>query len=77
MEVYQTGTIPQTLRRLKAEGHHVAECAFRSWVKTGQIPARYCGQKAYIYYPNVIAFLQGGDIEPEEEPEVHGIRRIG
>lgn len=74
---FQTGTIPQTLQRLKEEGYCVTQCALRSWVKTGKIPARYCGNKAYLYYPNVILFLQGGDIAPMDEPEVHGIRKIG
>lgn len=72
---YQTGSIRQTLQRLHAEGYCVSENALRTWVKSGQIPASYCGKRAYVYYPNVLAFLKAGTTA-QKEP-LTGIRRIG
>ena len=46
-------------------------------MRTGVIPAAYCGQKAYLYYPNVMKVLMEGTPLPELPPEVtDGIRRI-
>ncbi len=52
-------TIRATATRLKAEGMPVAEYALRQWVKTGAIPSVQCGQKALLFYPNVLAYLRG------------------
>lgn len=75
---YETGTIPQTLKRLREEGIYITENALRTWVKTGSIPASYCGKRAYLWYPNVLAFLRKGTA-PAETPSktANGIRRIG
>ena len=76
--VFETGTIPQTLEHLRADGFYVSENALRTWVKTGSIPASYCGRRAYIWYPNVLAFLREGNtsaVTPSKA--VNGIRRIG
>ena len=51
-------TIRATATRLKAEGMPVAEYALRQWVKTGAIPSVQCGQKALLFYPNVLAYLR-------------------
>ena len=76
--VFETGTIPQTLEHLRADGFYISENALRTWVKTGSIPASYCGKRAYIWYPNVLAFLREGNA-PAVTPTkaVNGIRRIG
>jgi len=75
---YETGTIPQTLKRLKEEGIYVTENALRTWVKTGSIPASYCGKRAYLWYPNVLAFLRDGNTPTVTlSKTVNGIRRIG
>lgn len=58
---HDTATIPETYRRLHAEGHMVSMCALRRWVRTGELPAAYAGQKALLYYPNVIRLLQTGN----------------
>ena len=75
---YETGTIPQTLIRLREEGIYISESALRTWVRNGSIPANYCGKRAYLWYPNVLNFLKGGTTRPvAEQPAVAGIRRIG
>lgn len=51
-------TIRATATRLKAEGMPVAEYALRQWVKSGAIPSVQCGQKALLFYPNVLAYLR-------------------
>lgn len=72
---FESGTIRQSLHRLREEGFCITEGALRTWVKNGQIPASYCGKRAYIYYPNVIEFLKKGT-QPQEKT-ADGIRRIG
>lgn len=59
-------TIPSTYQRLRAEGYAVSVCTLRRWVRQGILPAAYAGQKALIYYPNVIRVLQEGTEPPEE-----------
>lgn len=77
MQKYEVGTIRQTLDRLHSERISVTESSLRTWVRTGVIPATYCGQKAYLYYPNVMKVLMEGSPLPELPPKVtDGIRRI-
>ena len=45
---YDTGTIRQTLDRLHREGMNITENTLRVWVRTGVLPAAFCGKKAYI-----------------------------
>lgn len=54
-------TIRQAVERLKADGLPLSEYALRLLVKRGAIPVRYAGQKALIYYPNVISYIQCTD----------------
>ena len=54
-------TIRQVVERLKADGLPLSEYALRLLVKRGAIPVRYAGQKALIYYPNVISYIQCSD----------------
>lgn len=73
---FESGTIRQTLQRLREEGYFISENALRIWVKSGLIPANYCGMRAYLYYPNVINFLQQGNTSPNADV-TNGIRKIG
>lgn len=57
---YMTNSIRQTVAALREEGIVISENALRVWVKKGDIPAVYSGTKAYLWYPNVIAFLKTG-----------------
>ena len=52
-------TIRETAARAKAEGLGVSEYTLRRWVKTGQLPSRSTGNKALIYFPNLVEYLQG------------------
>ena len=55
------GTIRQTVERLKTDGLPLSEYALRVLVKRGAIPVRYAGQKALIFYPNVLEYLKCTD----------------
>ena len=55
-------TIRATAARLKEEGMPVAEYALRCWVKSGVIPSVKCGQKALLFYPNVISYLRSNSV---------------
>ena len=55
------GTIRQTVERLKTDGLPLSEYALRLMVKRGAIPVRYAGQKALIFYPNVLEYLKCTD----------------
>ena len=54
-------TIRQVVDRLKADGLPLSEYALRLLVKRGAIPVRYAGQKALIFYPNVLDYLKCTD----------------
>lgn len=75
--VFESGTIPQTLAHLRADGINVSENALRTWVKNGSIPASYCGKRAYLWYPNVLAFLRDGSAPAATRSKaINGIRKI-
>lgn len=72
-------TIREAVQRAKSDGLPVSEHALRRWVKTGAIPARKVGQKALIFYPNLVRYLQcedGADNQPATAVAAPGIRRI-
>ena len=51
-------TIREAVQRAKADGLPVSEYTLRMWVRSGAIPARKVGQKALIYYPNLMSYLR-------------------
>lgn len=53
----KAGSIRQVHRQFKQEGYEVSEYALRSWVKAGDVPAKYSGKKAVILYADVLSFL--------------------
>lgn len=72
-------TIREAVQRSKADGMPVSEYTLRQWVKSGAIPVRKVGQKALLFYPNLIRYLQCEDSEPTPPAAVEsipGIRRI-
>lgn len=72
-------TIRESVQRAKADGLPISEYTLRQWVKTGAVPARKVGQKALIFYPNLVRFLQcadGGDNTPATMVLGSGIRRV-
>lgn len=80
-KIFNMGTIPQTIAHLHNDGYMVSTAAFRHWVRSGQIPANYCGKRAYIWYPKALEFLQNGGPDPvfsDADDQTEGvIRRIG
>ncbi len=74
-------TIREAVKRARAEGMPVAECALRRWIRQGDIPHRMAGNKTLIYWPNVVAYLKG-EVLPAAAPAnkplavVSGIRRV-
>ena len=72
-------TIREAVQRAKSDGLPVSEHALRQWVKTGAIPARKVGQKALLFYPNLVRYLQcedGADNKPATVAAAPGIRRV-
>lgn len=72
------GSIRQNVSWLHEEGFNISEYSIRLLVKRGAVPVRYIGQKALLYYPNIISYLRcenGGDNIPAAT-ETHGIRRV-
>lgn len=51
-------TIREAVRRAKADGLPVSEYTLRQWVRTGAVPTRKVGQKALLFYPNLVRYLQ-------------------
>lgn len=51
-------TIREAVQRAKADGLPISEYTLRQWVRTGAIPTRKVGQKALLFYPNLVRYLQ-------------------
>lgn len=74
-------TIPETVKRLAEDGMPVSKYTLKQWVDKGLIPCTYAGRKRLLYYPNVVAFIQGTNVAPpsvksRQETRAPGIRRI-
>ena len=72
-------TIRQAVSRLKSDGLPLTEYSLRMLVKRGAVPVRFIGQKALLYYPNIISYLRcedGCDNIPVAE-EYGAVRRLG
>lgn len=72
-------TIREAVQRAKADGLPISEYTLRQWVRTGAIPTRKVGQKALLFYPNLVRYLQcddGADNTPATREAVSGIRRV-
>lgn len=54
-------TIREAVQRAKADGLPISEYGLRSWIRAGAIPTRKVGQKALIFYPNLVRFIQCSD----------------
>lgn len=71
-------TIREAVQRAKADGLPISEYTLRQWVRTGAIPTRKVGQKALLFYPNLVRYLQcedGADNTPATVA-ASGIRRV-
>lgn len=72
-------TIREAVLRAKGDGLPISEYTLRQWIKIGAIPARKVGQKALLFYPNLVRFLQcqdGADNAPATVAAAPGIRPI-
>ena len=72
-------TIREAVQRAKADGLPVSEYTIRQWVRSGALPARKVGQKALIFYPNLVRFLCCEDMldsVPATVAAVAGVRPI-
>ena len=72
-------TIREAVQRAKSDGMPVSEYTLRQWIKSGAIPTRKVGQKALLYYPNLIRYLQCEDSEATQSTTTvssPGIRRV-
>lgn len=65
-----------TVKRLNAEGFPISEYTLRKWVKTGKIPASYCGNMILLYYPNVLNYLKAGETAVKTTLQIGAIRRV-
>lgn len=73
----QMNTISGTVTRARSEGYPITDYMLRRWVRKGDVPSVRAGQKYLIYYPNLLAFLQGGQqIEDGSDKEYGTIRKI-
>ena len=72
-------TIREAVQRAKNEGMPVSEYTLRHWVKIGAVPVRKIGQKALLFYPNLVRYLQCEDgtmSAPVVMAQKPGVRRI-
>lgn len=60
----KVGTIREIHQQLLHDGYRVSQYALRQWIKSGDIPAVYAGNKALISYCNVLNILQTGNLSP-------------
>lgn len=75
--MYQMLTIRQAAERLKADGLPVSEYWLRILVKRGEIPVRYAGAKALLFYPKVVGYFQCEDgCDNLPVAAAPGIRRV-
>ena len=72
-------TIREAVQRAKDDGLPITEYTLRKWVRSGAIPTRKVGQKALLFYPNLVRYLQcedGCDNAPATVAVMPGIRRV-
>lgn len=67
MATSDIGSIPQQVKRAKAEGVQISECAIRRLIKEGKIPARYIGpippaRRGILWGAFNAAFIEPGEI---------------
>lgn len=59
-------TIRQAVTRAKDEGYPVSEYTLRAWVRSRQVPTVQAGNRALLYYPNLLRFLRCEGAGPKE-----------
>ena len=61
-------TVRQAVERSKQDGFPVSEYTLRRWIKTGVIPIRKAGNKALIFYPNLLRYIRCEDGKDNPPP---------
>ena len=56
-------SVRECVKRTKEEGLAVSEYALRKWLRNGEIPFIMTGNKALIFYPNLVRYLQGTELQ--------------
>ncbi len=72
-------TVREATLRAKADGLPISEYTLRRWIKTGAIPVRNIGNKALLFYPNLMRFVRcedGADNIPTTDEAAPGIRQV-
>lgn len=68
----ELATIRETARRAKEEHIGITENALREWTKAGILPYKKCGNRKYLYWANVIAFVAAGETANNTTPPRYG-----
>ena len=68
-------TVRQAVERSNQDGFPVSEYTLRKWIKSGVIPIRRAGNKALIFYPNLLRYIrcEDGKDNPTPVPEDNGL----
>ena len=66
-------TVRQAVERSRQDGFPVSEYTLRQWIKTGVIPIRKAGNKALIFYPNLLRYIRREDGKDNPVPADNGI----
>lgn len=73
-------TVREAVARAKSDGLLVSEGALRRWIRSGELPVRWAGNKALVFYPGLVRFIRcessEGDDHPATMAETPGIRRM-
>lgn len=74
-------SVKEAVKRARADGMPISEYCLRRWIKTGEVPVRFVGRKALVYYPTLMAFMRcenGGDNpKPVMKENTGKIRLLG
>ena len=54
-------TIRDAVARARSEQMNLSEYGLRKMIKNGELPVRYIGKKALLYYPGLIRYLTFSD----------------
>lgn len=80
MQMCDVLSVREAVKRAKNEGLPISEGALRQWIRAGELPVRWAGNKALVFYPGLVRFIrcEGGveDNHPATVADVPGIRRL-
>lgn len=74
--INELASIHQTAERCRAEAIPISETALRRFVKMGDLPAVFAGNKALLYWPNILHFVKQGNGTQAENLPPDGLHSI-